>query len=125
MTIKKISQDKVKTLYQKLYEDAATPSTKQNLEHINKACQSITSTGAIVSPSAIITLLGKKGVIIAPRTIYYNKKLEAGKITNLYRLLIDGWIEHSETVNSIKISDKDLDEVYPESFVEDQGKIIL
>lgn len=119
MSIKKISLDGVIAKYNELKSRAKTAGTKQMLTNIHETSQKITSSGGTVSPSAIITILSSKGIIISPRTLYYNKKENDGKITNLYRLLVDAWIEHSTTVNAVNLSSKDLKATIPESFIED------
>lgn len=119
MSMTKISLDAVIAKYKELMGKAKTPTTEQMLTNIHETSQKITSSGGIVSPSAIITILSSKGIITKPRTIYYNKKEVNGQTTNAYRLLIDAWIEHSTIANTVNISNKDLKGTIPESFVEE------
>jgi hypothetical protein len=119
MSIKKISLDMVIAKYNELGNKAKTQGTKQMLKNIHETSQKITSSGGTVSPSAIITILSSKGIIIAPRTLYYNKKEVDKKVTNPYRILVDAWIEHSITVNAVNLSSKDLKASIPESFVDE------
>lgn len=121
--MKKISLDTVIATYNKLKNEAKTPTTEQMLTNIHETCQKITSSGGIVSPPAIIKILSSKGIITKSRTIYYNKKPVNGKTTNVYRLLIDAWIEHSTAVNTVNLSNKDLQDTVPESFVEDSDLV--
>ncbi len=123
MNMKKISLDTVIATYNKLKNEAKTPTTEQMLTNIHETCQKITSSGGIVSPPAIIKILSSKGIITKSRTIYYNKKPVNGKTTNVYRLLIDAWIEHSTAVNTVNLSNKDLQDTVPESFVEDSDLV--
>lgn len=119
MSMKRISLDAVIAKYKELMGKAKTPTTEQMLTNIHETSQKITSSGGIVSPSAIITILSSKGIITKPRTIYYNKKEVNGQTTNAYRLLIDAWIKHSTIANAVNISNKDLKGTIPESFVEE------
>ncbi len=123
MNMKKISLDTVISTYNKLKSNAKTPTTEQMLTNIHETSQKITSSGGIVSPTAIITILSSKGIITKSRTIYYNKKEVGGKTTNAYRLLIDAWIEHSTIVNAVNLSSKDLQNTIPESLVEDSDLV--
>ncbi len=119
MSMTKISLDAVIAKYKELMGKAKTPTTEQMLTNIHETSQKITSSGGIVSPSAIITILSSKGIITNPRTIYYNKNKVNGQTTNAYRLLIDAWIKHSTIANAVNISNKDLKGTIPESFVEE------
>jgi hypothetical protein len=121
--MKKISLDLVIAKYKEFMGKAKTPTTEQMLTNIHETSQKITSSGGIVSPTAIITILSTKGIIAVPRTLYYNKKEVNGKTTNAYRLLIDAWIEHSTTANAVNLSSKDLQSTIPESFVEDSDLV--
>lgn len=119
MSMTKISLDAVIAKYKELMGKAKTPTTEQMLTHIHETSQKITSSGGIVSPPAIITILSSKGIITKQRTIYYNKKKVNEQTTNPYRLLIDAWIKHSTIANAVNISNKDLKGTIPESFVEE------
>jgi hypothetical protein len=123
MNMKKISLDTVIAIYNDLKSKAKTPTTEQMLTNIHETSQKITSSGGIVSPTAIITILSSKGIITKPRTIYYNKKEVNGQTTNAYRLLIDAWIEHSTIANAVNLSNKDLQNTIPESFVDDSDLV--
>ncbi len=123
MSMKKISLDLLIAKYKELMGKAKTPTTEQMLTNIHETSQKITSSGGIVSPSAIIKILSSKGIITKSRTLYYNKKEIDGKITNAYRLLIDAWIEHSTTANAVNLSNKDLKDAIPESYVEDSDLV--
>ena len=123
MSMKRISLDAVITKYKELLGKAKTPTTEQMLTNIHETSQKITSSGGIVSPTAIITILSSKGIITKPRTIYYNKKEVNGQTTNAYRLLIDAWIEHSTIANAVNLSSKDLQDTVPESFVDDSDLV--
>lgn len=123
MSMTKISLDAVIAKYKELMGKAKTPTTEQMLTNIHETSQKITSSGGIVSPSAIITILSSKGILTKSRTIYYNKKEVKGQTTNAYRLLIDAWIEHSTTVNAVNVSSKDLKNTVPESFVGDSDLV--
>ena len=123
MNMKKISLDTVIAIYNDLKSKAKTPTTEQMLTNIHETSQKITSSGGIVSPTAIITILSSKGIITKPRTIYYNKKEVNGQTTNAYRLLIDAWIEHSTIANAVNLSSKDLQDTVPESFVDDSDLV--
>lgn len=119
MSMKKISLDGVIAKYKELLGKAKTPTTEQMLTHIHETSQKITSSGGIVSPPAIVKILSSNGIITNKRTLYYNKREKKKEITNLYRLLIDAWIEHSMIANAVNISNKDLKGTIPESFVEE------
>lgn len=125
MNMKKISLDTVIATYKKLKDEAKTPTTEQMLTNIHETCQKITSSGGIVSPTAIKTILSSKGIITSPITIFYNKKKVDGETTNAYRLLIEAWIEHSNNANAVNISSKDLQKTIPESFVEDSDLVMI
>lgn len=123
MNMKKISLDTIIAKYKKLKDEAKTPTTEQMLTNIHETCQKITSSGGIVSPPAIIKILSSKGIITKPRTIFYNKREVNEETTNPYRLLIEAWIKHSTTANAVNLSNKDLLDTVPESFVEDSDLV--
>jgi len=121
--MKRISLDAVIAKYKELMGKAKTPTTEQMLTQIHETSQKITSSGGIVSPPAIVKILSSNGIITNKRTIYYNKREKNKEINNLYRLLIDAWIEHSTIANAVNLSSKDLKGTVPESFVDDSDLV--
>lgn len=109
------SLEHVINTFSELEKQAKTPATSQMLTHINKACEAITRSGAIVTISTVVKILNELDIDISTRTLYNKRN---GK--NLYRTLIDSWIEHSSHVNTVNLQQDDFAKTPTSPLIDDE-----
>lgn len=91
-----ISKRAVEGIYADLQKGSRTASVRTKLAKVNNACEKI-SANAVVTVASVIRYIAEDGVKLTKRTVYNDR--EGG---NPYKILIEAWIKHSESIHSSK-----------------------